>query len=103
MNIENIETGEKKWGIIDYSGMEILPPEYEYIKPIKDKKNVEILIFGKYKWYNLCSEKFWYCYPYSLDEPNPEYYSSDRENFYAMTDGTCGEFEDVYGSDYYDE
>lgn len=28
---------------------------------------------------------------------------SEKDNFYAMTDGMEGEYEDVYGIDYYDE
>lgn len=105
VNIENKETGKRRWGVIDFYGMEILPVKFDYIKPFngKIKENIEILICGEYKWYNLKYRKFWYAFPYSLDEPDPEYYSSDRDNFYAMTDGANGEYEDVYGIDYYDE
>ena len=106
VNIEDKTTGKKKWGIINWYGKEVVPVIYDEIWKFfgKDIQNVKLIQNSVIKWFNRntgwVTDEF---PPIQKESIDYELGNSDRDNFYAMTDGAEGEYEDVYDIDYYDD
>lgn len=103
VNIEDKTTGKKKWGIINWYGKEIVPVIYDEIWKFygKNIQNVKLVRNGKVMWFNRKNELISSNFP--TIERDYEIGCSDRDYFYAMTDGTWGDYDDFYGIEYYDE
>ena len=87
-------------------GKEVVPVIYDEIWKFfgKDIQNVKLIQNSVVKWFNRntgwVTDEF---PPIQKESIDYELGNSDRDNFYAMTDGAEGEYEDVYDIDYFDD
>jgi len=112
---KEFEDGTKKWGIIDTSGNVVVPLHYDTICNFLDKNRETVRMYKNdtLYWFDMLTGQTslkdpWYSHHgkyYSApryDDDQDEREQMRRDAFYALTDGTCGDYEDWSDDGYKD-